>query len=68
MRFSCGASLDAKIKRRAEWHRWFAWHPVRVGDHDCRWLEWVERRSSASVDYDGVYWTHKYRPSQGGEE
>ncbi len=27
-----------------EWHRWFAWYPARIGDHDCRWLEYIERR------------------------
>lgn len=27
-----------------QWHRWFAWRPVRVGPRDCRWLEYVERK------------------------
>ena len=34
------------------WHPWFAWRPVRLQDHDCRWLEWVERRKEF---YDGIY-------------
>jgi hypothetical protein len=26
-----------------DWHPYFAWHPVDVGDYVV-WLEWVERR------------------------
>lgn len=33
-----------------DWHRWFAWHPVRIGNNDCRWLETVERR----FEYDNL--------------
>lgn len=40
MKFSCGSSKT----EIADWHDWFAWHPVRVGDGDCRWLETVERK------------------------
>ncbi len=27
-----------------QWHRVFAWWPVKLSAHDCRWLETVERR------------------------
>ena len=27
-----------------EWHRWFAWYPVRVSDDYVVWLEFIERR------------------------
>jgi hypothetical protein len=42
--------LSRKLRPSPEWHQWFAWRPVRVGDqfdHDRRWvwLEPVERRS-----------------------
>lgn len=30
-------------KRKAKWHKWFAWHPVRI-DGDAVWLEYVERK------------------------
>jgi hypothetical protein len=39
--------IESQYERRIglrQWHRWFAWHPVRVGDGDVRWLEAVERR------------------------
>jgi hypothetical protein len=25
------------------WHRWFAWHPVRLPRGRIVWLRWVER-------------------------
>lgn len=44
------------------WHVWFAWHPVRIKDHDCRWLEKVERRGNLEYYYDGgEYWKFEYR-------
>jgi len=36
------------------WHPWFAWYPVRLKDHNCRWFEWVEQRKEF---YGGVYVT-----------
>lgn len=38
MKFRCGHDED--------WHRWFAWFPAKVGERDCRWLEYVLRRWS----------------------
>lgn len=32
-----------KIQDMKEWHRWFAWYPVKVGD-TLYWLEYMERR------------------------
>jgi hypothetical protein len=34
---------DPAAKYSADWHRWFAWHPVTVGNQ-IAWLEWVERK------------------------
>jgi hypothetical protein len=31
-------------KRNRGWHRWFAWHPISVGDGVIVWLETVERQ------------------------
>ena len=67
MKFKCGktqAEKDAKF----QWHQWFAWKPVSVGEGDCRWLEVVERKYFAHTgfEYDGggycyTYLTKKYR-------
>ena len=45
------------------WHRWFAWRPVRVGPHDVRWLEHIERRRWLTPDMPREEWT--YRPAAG---
>ena len=41
------------------WHRWFAWHPVKIG-HEWFWLETVLRRRvwwfcMAGCGYDSFY-------------
>lgn len=62
MRFDCGETWREKRARLGKWHRWFAWYPVKVGPHDCRWFEFVER----SIEWDFmVFDTFKikhYRP------
>jgi hypothetical protein len=42
------------------WHRWFAWYPVHIRRHDCRWLEFVERRA-VRVAIDPFYYDYEYR-------
>lgn len=44
MRFNCGLSWEERYQAKQQWHRWFAWRPVRIAAGDCRWLEWVERK------------------------
>jgi hypothetical protein len=39
------------------WHRWFAWHPVRVSPDQAAWLEVVERRECGSCDCE--YWEYR---------
>ena len=43
-------------KDKAQWYRWFAWHPVRIG---CQWvwLETVERRKGET--FCGTYTEHR---------
>jgi len=55
MRFDCGPSYAEKCAAREQWHDWFAWYPVRVGKHDCRWLETVERKARAGWGHEGEY-------------
>lgn len=65
MKFDCDKRADRialRYLRRSEWHRWFAWYPVRLGPHDCRWLEWVECKGTYWHAYDSDGWDWKYRP------
>lgn len=58
MKLNCGHSAKARFRRKHMWHLWFAWHPVRVGPKDCRWLERVERKGR----YCGLGdWFWRYR-------
>lgn len=48
--------FPAKKYPKYEWHRWFAWHPVRLGqwrDGELVWLETVER---VWISGDGWYY------------
>jgi hypothetical protein len=48
MKFSCGDVIDRRKERLAQWHDWFAWHPVcigtEMGEFRRVWLEKVSRR------------------------
>jgi hypothetical protein len=39
MKIDCGLTAKEKREAQEEWHRWFAWRPVRLGSRDCRWLD-----------------------------
>lgn len=56
MKFNCD-----KWKCKLEWHRWFAWYPVKIAENDCRWLEYVERKGSIMAGFDSGYWIWEYR-------
>ena len=56
MKLDCGLPRHKRLKlealervKKAEqaektWVKYFCWLPVRLADHDCRWLEYVERK------------------------
>lgn len=50
--------LSERINK-AEWHGWYAWHPVRIGDH-LIWLEWVLRKGEHFEDSCGGGWSYEY--------
>lgn len=58
MKWNCGPTYAEIVARVEAWHGWYAWHPVRVGSRDCRWLEQVERKGW--MDRDGG-WNWEYR-------
>lgn len=69
MKFNCGPTYAEERVAARKWHRVFAWSPVRIASGDCRWLEWVERRTRRT-EYGGGeapyihYWdgAYEYRP------
>lgn len=64
MKFDCGETYAEWEERIGRWHSWFAWYPVRVGKHDCRWLERVERKGTVEFSYDGLYTNWQYRAKE----
>lgn len=65
MKFQCRQpeTYTQQKARLSNWHGWFAWRPVRVGDNDCRWLEVVERRGTFYARYDDHGYIWEYRPA-----
>lgn len=61
MKFNCGETLAEKKQRLGQWHRWFAWRPVRVGEKECRWLEYVERKGRYYASIRDGTWFWDYR-------
>jgi len=64
MRFNCGKK-GSSLERVKQWHRHFAWWPVKVAEYDCRWLEFVERRYPEAwigPSSGNLWWEHpEYR-------
>lgn len=61
MKFDCGETWSEKKERLGKWHRHFAWWPVSITSHDCRWLEFVERKGELFCFYDDCGWAWEYR-------
>lgn len=36
-------SYEEEVKKLSEWHKWFAWHPIKTTDNNWIWLEDVHR-------------------------
>lgn len=58
-------SKAAKRDRLTQWHKWFAWVPVRIGER-MYWLETVDRKlfERVGTSYDGEqieYYKSLYR-------
>lgn len=67
MKFDCGPTREEKLEMRKaqyianqRWHKVFAWTPKRVGSHDCRWLETVERRGVERETYGDYGMGYRY--------
>lgn len=61
MRWNCDTGKERryrKWKAKQQWHRWFAWYPVKVTHGDCRWLETVETKLYYNR-YGDDYWEYR---------
>ncbi len=52
---------EMKAAKKAEWHRWFAWHPVRLQCGVMVWLAVVERYVSCEDFLYDIEVTREYR-------
>ena len=59
MKFDCGPTWAEKRDAEKQWHKWFAWCPVRIGSHDCRWLEVLERRDKGQYRGSVRWWEYR---------
>ena len=80
MKFNCGPTWEEKQELRKieeaklkEWHPFFAIIPKRVGSHDCRCFEWIERKGvkhegfwCSAANYIPSWWIWEYR-AKGGQ-
>jgi hypothetical protein len=72
MRFYCGPSPKEQNEviagKLREWHRWFAFLPINIGNDQCAWLEFVERRypNAEAMRGSGALWkgNAEYRACQ----
>lgn len=53
-------SWAAERARLEDWHGWFAWHPVRIGEQIV-WLEHIERIGELAYE-GGWLWTYREAP------
>jgi hypothetical protein len=60
MRFNLSKKASVNCE---EWHRWFAWRPVRISPTEICWLEWVERKCTYNGNWAGGDWENEYRAS-----
>lgn len=65
MKFDCGETWNERKVRLSNWHKFFAIFPRRVGIHDCRWMETIERKGKLQGSWDGVDWYWEYRALKG---
>ena len=64
MKWDCGPDWAEERERLENWHPHFALWPRRVATHDCRWLEWIERKGKYywDVDYEFFSWEYRAKP------
>lgn len=61
MKWDCGLTREEEYERLCGWHPYFALIPRQVASHDCRWLEWIERKGQFLGIYGGWEWEYRAR-------
>lgn len=62
MKFDCGETRGDGLERLQKWHDFFALLPRRVAEHDCRWLETIQRKGTVYCSLTTTpVWAWKYR-------
>ena len=59
MKFNCGEDWRTKLKRLKDWHPWFAWYPIQVGNKKCCWLERIERKGEYGAIGGDWFWEYR---------
>ncbi len=60
MKFRRSSQKERDVKKK-DWHLWFAWYPISVGEHDYRWFEMVERKGVFLAGLEINNWSWQYR-------
>jgi hypothetical protein len=68
MKFDCGETWPEAKARKEKWHRFFCLFPRKIADHDCRWLEYVERRGVWCESWADASWDWRYRAIEKNEQ
>lgn len=70
MRLYRGETYPTWKARLENWHPYYAWLPILVGDQDTRWLEWIERKGTYHfAPYIGPWsWEYRARPEMPEEK
>lgn len=58
MKFDCGETYAEECAKLKIWHKFYPWFPRRIGSHDCRCFEWIERKGTTGYGGD---WSWEYR-------
>jgi hypothetical protein len=73
MKWISSYTYEAKIERKEQWHRWFAWYPVVVGVTNEKrqtkvWLQYVMRKGIHWKNYTlSKDWLFIYKEISSGE-
>lgn len=69
MKWINGLTWSAEKKRKEQWHKWFAWHPVKIGVVEqgtanerkrIVWLETIWRKGAFSCSFGDCWWDWEY--------